>query len=89
MLDEADERWTTEHGFFAENPLLEEIERAVDLLRETPELGVVYRGARLHREVRRVLLRSGWHVYYSFDRVRSVVVIVAVWWAGRGSGPPL
>ncbi len=89
MLEEADERWTAEHGFFADNPLLEEIERAADLLRETPELGVIYRGARFEREVRRLLLRSGWHLYYSFDRVRNVVVIVAVWYASRGSGPPL
>ena len=89
MLEELDERWTIEHGFFAENPLLEEIEHAADLLRETPELGLSYRGARFHREVRRLLLRSGWHLYYSFDRDRNVVVIVAVWWASRGSGPPL
>jgi hypothetical protein len=88
MLEEADERWTAEHGFFAENPLFEEIDRAAGLLRGTPELGVVYRGARFHREVRRLLLRSGWHLYYSFDRARNVVVIVAVWYASRGSSPP-
>ena len=89
MLDELNERWTVENGFFAENPLLEELDRAADLLRATPELGVLYRGARFHREVRRLLLRSGWHLYYSFDRGRNVIVIVAVWWASRGSGPPL
>jgi len=89
MLDQADERWIAEHGFDADNPLFEEVAGAADLLRETPELGVPYGEARFHREVRRLLLRSGWHVYYSFDRVRNAVVIVAVWYAARGTGPPI
>lgn len=78
MLDEADERWSTEPGLLADNPLLKEIkeikeiEHAADLLRSTPEIGVVYRGGRFRREVRRLLLRSGWHLYYSFDLVAVV-----------------
>jgi plasmid stabilization system protein ParE len=89
MLDEADERWTAEQGFLADNPLFAEIEHAAVMLREMPEIGVIYRGARFHREVRRLLLRSGWHLYYSFDRARNTIVIVAVWYASRGSGLPL
>ena len=42
MIDEADERWSTEHGFDAVNPLLDDILHAAELLRENPELGVVY-----------------------------------------------
>ncbi|MGE0400551.1 MAG: hypothetical protein AB7T06_27830 [Kofleriaceae bacterium] len=89
MLDEADERWISEHGFADDNPLLIEVVRAKALLRETPELGLVYRRARFQRDVRRLLLRSGWHLYYTFDPERGVVVIIAVWFATRGSGPPL
>lgn len=89
MLDEADERWIAEHGFDADNPLLEEVAGVADLLRETPELGVLYRAGRFRREVRRLLLRCGWHVYYSFDRARNAVVIVAVWYGARGTGPPV
>ena len=42
LIDEADERWSTEHGFDAVNPLLDDILHAAELLRENPELGVVY-----------------------------------------------
>jgi plasmid stabilization system protein ParE len=89
MLDEADERWTSEHGFDAENPLFEEVARAGELLRDNPELGVLYRRQLFRREVRRLLLRSGWHIYYSYDVERAIVVIVAVWFANRGTEPRL
>jgi hypothetical protein len=89
MLDEADERWIGEHGFLVDNPLLNEIEHAATLLRANPELGVAYRRESFRREIRRLLLRSGWHLYYSYDASRSVLVVVAVWFASRGSAPPL
>jgi len=89
MLDEADERWIGEHGYDVDNPLLDEVSRAVLLLQTTPELGVRYLPHTFRREIRRLLLRSGWHVYYWHDTTRSVVVIVAIWFATRGSGPIL
>jgi len=46
MLDDADERWVAEHGYFAANPLIDEAEHAIELLRGNPELGVRFRGAR-------------------------------------------
>jgi len=39
--------------------------------------------------MRRLLLRSGWHLYYSYDASRATVVIAAVWFAQRGAAPPL
>jgi plasmid stabilization system protein ParE len=89
MLDEADERWTSEHGFDAGNPLFDEVARAGELLRDNPELGVLYRRQLFRRDVRRLLLRSGWHVYYTYKAERAFVVIVAVWFANRGAAPPL
>ena len=89
MLDEADEQWGAEHGFDADNPLLNEVARAADLLRENPELGVLYRGQSFRRDVRRLLLRSGWHLYYTHDSERSSIVIVAVWFSNRGADPAL
>jgi plasmid stabilization system protein ParE len=89
MLDEADERWTSEHGFEAENPLFEEVARASELLRDNPELGVLYRRQLFRRDVRRLLLRSGWHIYYTYDADRESVVIVAVWFSSRGAEPTL
>jgi hypothetical protein len=40
LIDEADERRSTEHGFDAVNPLLDDILHAAELLRENPELGL-------------------------------------------------
>jgi hypothetical protein len=68
MLDEADERWIGEHGFLVDNPLLNEIEHAATLLRANPELGVAYRRESFRREIRRLLLRSGWHLYLLLRR---------------------
>jgi plasmid stabilization system protein ParE len=87
MVDEADERWIAEHGFLADNPLLGEILHASDLLRINPEIGVIVRRGR--SEIRRLLLHSGWHLYYRFRADGQLVEIVAVWFASRGSGPPL
>ncbi len=46
MLDEADERWIAEHGFGADNPLVEEIHRAHDRLRENPQIAAAARRSR-------------------------------------------
>jgi plasmid stabilization system protein ParE len=80
MLDDADERWGAEHGYFAANPLVEEVEHATELLRHNPELGVRFRRVRDRRpEIRRLLLPTGWHLYYSVDASRVHVLILAVW----------
>ncbi|MFN0253758.1 MAG: hypothetical protein ACKV2T_43225 [Kofleriaceae bacterium] len=89
LVDEADERWISEHGFDAINPLLDDILRTAEVLRENPEIGVVYSRGGFRHEVRRLLLRSGWHVYYRFHSDRGLVEIVAIWFGNRGSGPPL
>jgi plasmid stabilization system protein ParE len=89
MLDEADEHWIAEHGIDADNPLLDEVEHATALQSDMPELGIVYRRDAFRREVRRLLLRSGWHLYYTLDASRSTIVVVAVWFGSRGTGPPL
>jgi plasmid stabilization system protein ParE len=81
MLEDADERWIEEHGLLVENPLLDQVVRAMELLRDTPELGVLYRGASFRRGIRRLLLRCGWHVYYVIEPQR--IVVVAVWFASR------
>jgi hypothetical protein len=87
MLEEADDRWA-EHGE-GDNPLFAEVDHAVALLRDTPMLGIVHRRDKRRRETRRLLLRYGWHLYYWYEADRNVIVIVAIWFASRGSGPPL
>ena len=66
MLEAADDRWAAEHPL-ADNPLFEEVERAADLLREMPELGIIYGRDTFRREVRRLLLRLDWHLYYTYE----------------------
>lgn len=88
MLEDADEHWAAEHPL-DDNPLLDEVSRAADLLRDMPELGIIYRRDLFRREIRRMLLRLDWHLYYIYEPDRSRVVIVAVWYARRGGGPPL
>ncbi len=88
MLDDADERWVAEHGYFAPNPLVEEAEHATEQLRHNPALGM--HSVELETagpEIRRLLLPTGWHLYYSVDANRSRVLILAVWYARRGQSP--
>jgi hypothetical protein len=69
MLDNVDERWVAEHGYSAVNPLAEAAEHATQQLQHTPELGVRFRRAQGHRpEIRRLLLKIGWHLYYSVEQ---------------------
>ncbi len=90
MLDEADDRWIAEHGLLIDNPLLGEVEHAGDLLCENPQLGIaVHHRGRLRGDVRRLLLRSGWHLYYRFRAEDKLIEIIAVWFASRGKEPPL
>ena len=69
MVDEADERWVAEHGLLANNPLLDEILHASDLLRTNPQIGVVVRRGR--SEIRRLLLHSGWHLITASTAIGS------------------
>ena len=90
MIEEADERWITEHGITVDNPLLAEVDHAVELLCDYPQLGLVAQHRSRHPgEVRRMLLRSGWHLYYRFDAGRQLIEILALWFAARKSGPSL
>jgi plasmid stabilization system protein ParE len=89
MLDAADERWISEHGY-SDNPLFDQIEHARDLLLDNPELGIkIPQGGRLRGVVRRMLLGSSWHLYYRYDDEKQLIEILAVWFAPRGSAPPL
>ncbi len=66
-----------------------ELAEAQRLLAETPEMGAPYQKRR-GIVVRRVLLpKTQNHVYYEVDRVRDVVMILAVWGVPKGRGPRL
>jgi len=84
MLDEIDERWIAQHGLSEANPLLDEVQDAATRLRANPQLGRIVPA---RKQIRRVLLRSGWHLYYRYSA--DLIEIIAVWHASRSNRPPL
>ena len=59
------------------------------LLETTPRIGKSYAATPVP-EVRRLMIgRSRYHVYWEVDVTLFTVTILAVWYAGRGSGPQL
>ena len=66
-----------------------ELTKALALLAQHPEHGALYLAAP-QPGVRRTLLRkTQYHVYYSVDRARRAVRILAIWHTAREHGPPL
>jgi plasmid stabilization system protein ParE len=81
--------WWTDNRPAARSLFLDELGRAERLLRENPELGIVY-VAHKSGAIRRVLLiESEYHLYYRYVPSRSEILVVAIWGAARGRGPRL
>jgi len=81
--------WWVENRPDAPKLFDEELERAIELLRETPGAGAPWPTAR-NPAIRRVLMpRTHSHVYFYLDERTGVVVVLAVWGAARGRGPRL
>jgi hypothetical protein len=88
VLGELHERWVGEHGA-ADNPLLDEIDQAVERLRVMPELGRVCGRDARGRPIRQLLLPTQWTLYYTYSRTLNVLWIRTVWYARRGRPPAL
>jgi plasmid stabilization system protein ParE len=71
----------------APNLFLEELEAAFALIGSAPNIGHPYRRSPVGGTRRVLLMRSRYHVYYV--PLHDEVVVVAVWHATRGQGPPL
>ena len=83
-----DDWWATNRPA-APSLFQDELDAALLLLADAPDIGPRFLRSR-RRGVRRLLLRrSRFHVYYLHDRRRAIVLVVAVWGATRGHGPPL
>ena len=81
------ESWWRENRPAAPNMFRRELEAAVRLLETSPLIGKAYLQAPVP-DVRRLLIgRSRYHVYWEVDVATQAVTIIAVWYAGRGSGP--
>jgi plasmid stabilization system protein ParE len=66
---------------------LDELEAAFALIASAPNVGHPYRRSPVAGTRRVLLLRSRYHTYYA--PLDDELVILAVWHASRGSGPPL
>ena len=83
------ESWWRENRPAAPDMFSRELEAAVRLLETSPMIGKAYPQAPVS-EVRRLLIgRSRYHVYWELDLGSTAVTILAIWYAGRGSGPRL
>ena len=68
---------------------VEELAQAERQLTTLPESGELWR-IRKKRTIRRWLLpKTGQHLYYTYDRHRDEVLVLAAWGARRGRGPDL
>jgi plasmid stabilization system protein ParE len=83
------DRWWLTHRQAAPDLFLDELDQAIELLSELPDIGSPFRRAN-RPGVRRLLLRrSKYWVYYFHDQRRSIVYILALWSTYRGSDPTL
>ena len=81
--------WDAPDRFGTTELFARELAEARRLLEASPEIGTPFL-ARHPNIVRRVLLpKTKNHVYYIFDRIENIVIIVAVWGAPKGRGPKL
>ncbi len=81
--------WWREDRRYAARLFEEELRAAVERLRVTPNLGLIYQVVD-GEEFRRLLLpKTAQHVYYVVDAAKGVVVVHSVWGARRGRGPRL
>jgi plasmid stabilization system protein ParE len=88
QIEEANDWWRA-HRRAAPDALVEDLERAFDLIARQPGIGTPARSGDLP-DVRRLLLpRVGYFLYYRVVPSRREVNVLALWHARRGAGPPL
>jgi len=81
--------WWRRERLAAPDLFADELGAACAHLARVPSIGQPFDAPR-PRGVRRLLLdRTRYHVYYTVDESRGLVVVRAVWHAVRGHGPSL
>lgn len=86
QIREIDDWWRKDR-LAAPDLFLKELRESFEIIAAAPQIGRLYRLSPV-RNVRRVLLkRTRYHVYYA--PVLHEVIVLAVWHAQRGVGPPL
>jgi plasmid stabilization system protein ParE len=81
------DEWWRKHRTATLSLFLDELEDAFALIASAPHVGHPYRRSPAAGTRRVLLARTRYHVYYV--PLGDELVILAVWHASRGSGPPL
>jgi plasmid stabilization system protein ParE len=81
------DEWWRRYRSAAPSLFLDELEAAFALIASAPNVGHPYRRSPIGGTRRVLLTRSRYHVYYV--PLGDELVVLAVWHASRGSGPPL
>jgi plasmid stabilization system protein ParE len=81
------DEWWRRNRTAAPDLFLDELDAAFSLIGDAPYVGHPYRRSPIAGTRRVLLPRTRYHVYYV--PLDDEVVILAVWHAQRGSGPPL
>jgi plasmid stabilization system protein ParE len=85
-IRQIDEWWRTSRPS-APDLFLEELAASFETIGHTPQIGRLYRPSPI-AGTRRLLLRGArYHVYYVVTD--EAAIVLAVWHASRGAGPPL
>jgi len=81
-------QWWRENRPAAPEAVKQELQRAKDILVETPFVGSPYRRTRIPGVRRIAMNKTPYHVCYRVNEKLNEVVIMAVWSAMRKRGPP-
>ena len=82
-------RWCVENDRGVPETFLSELDTVIERIGEHPRSGHVYQQSPIEGMYRVLLRRSSYHVYFTIDDDVGDVIVRAVWYAGRGSGPRL
>lgn len=81
--------WWRENRLAAPELFDSEAESALDLLAETPFVGVPYQRLSGPPIRRLLLIETRYHIYFDTNEDAGEVVVVAVWHASRDRPPPV
>jgi plasmid stabilization system protein ParE len=88
QLEHLDDWWRA-HRPAAPSLVIEELERILGVLADTPEIGIPYRRGGMRHLRRLRLCRTPYQIYYQYLPGSDVVSIVAAWSAVRRRRPPI
>ncbi len=83
------DQWWRSHRSAAPSQVLDELERAIGLLADNPEIGRKYADGGLSNIRYLRLRRTPYLLYYHYEAGSDVVTIVSAWSGARQRRPPI